>query len=63
MMVKKLDTQDNEINNLRQMTRNTINKLETRTVVAENRLNGVDDELKRKGQDIKRINDQITNIN
>ncbi len=44
------------------MTRNTINKLETRTVVVENKLNGVEDELKRKTQDLKRINDQITNI-
>lgn len=42
-MLKKLDNQDGDINNFRQVTRNTITKLETRTVVVENRVNAIED--------------------
>lgn len=38
-MMKRLETQDSEFNNLRQTTRNALNKAETKIVVLENRAN------------------------
>mgnify|MGYP000854555339 FL=1 len=43
LMLKRLENQDMEFNTLRQTTRNAITKIETRTVVVENRLTACED--------------------